>query len=146
VSDQKGKRLPTADRYKFVVSKVQATAHAAAHPDGEYVKWSEYEELQRQLGEANEALAACQSQASGEIGYWKARLECYEYLLTEPGSKTLYWASVAVANAIHAGIGGMIKGTDMERDLRDVLWLRDGEMRDVPKGVTQRDAAREGGK
>ena len=63
MSDQKGKRLPTADRYKFVVSNVQATAHAAAHPDGEYVKWSEYEELQRQLGEANEALAACQSQA-----------------------------------------------------------------------------------
>lgn len=33
------------DRYKVVVGNVTATAHAAAHPDGQYVSWHEYEAL-----------------------------------------------------------------------------------------------------
>jgi hypothetical protein len=71
-----------------------------------------------------------------KIEYLRARLEGFEFLLSDPGAKSLYWAGVAVANAIHAGLGAMIKGTDMERELRDVLWLRDGELRDVPKKTT----------
>lgn len=33
------------DRYKVVVGNVTATAHGAAHPEGEYVLWRDYEAL-----------------------------------------------------------------------------------------------------
>lgn len=37
------------DRYKVVVGEVTATAHAAAHPDGQYVSWHEYEALRAEV-------------------------------------------------------------------------------------------------
>ena len=88
--------------------------------------------LRIQLGETNEALAACQS----EGGAWKHRAEMAELLLSDTGQRRIYWAALAVANAIRLGIGGMIRGTGAEQDLRDALWLREGEIRDVPKGAT----------
>ena len=41
--------------------------------------------------------------------------------------------AAGVANAIHAGIGGMIKGTMMEDDLRKALGLTTGQMVTIPK-------------
>ena len=38
--------------YKPTVSNVQATAHMAAHPDGQYVKRVDFDELKRELAEA----------------------------------------------------------------------------------------------
>ena len=40
------------DRYKVTVSNVQATAHGAAHPDGEYVKFTDYDALRSRLAAA----------------------------------------------------------------------------------------------
>lgn len=37
------------DRYKVVVGNLTATAHAAAHPDGQYVNWHEYEALRAEV-------------------------------------------------------------------------------------------------
>jgi hypothetical protein len=93
---------------------------------------SDFAALQAQLGETNDALAACQS----EGGAWKHRAEMAELLLSDTGQRRIYWAALAVANAIRLGIGGMIRGTAAEQDLRDALWLREGEIRDVPKGAT----------
>lgn len=42
-------------------------------------------------------------------------------------------AATCVANAIEAGAAGFIKGTLMEKELRDALGLKPGELRDVPK-------------
>jgi hypothetical protein len=42
--------------------------------------------------------------------------------------------AAGVANAIHAGIGGMIKDTLMESDLRLALGLFAGELVNIPKG------------
>lgn len=42
-------------------------------------------------------------------------------------------AAASVANAIHVGIGGMIKGTLMEQQLRDALGLDDGVLVNIPK-------------
>lgn len=42
-------------------------------------------------------------------------------------------AAAVVANAIHAGLGGMIKGTLMEQDLRDALGLKSRELVNIPK-------------
>lgn len=93
------------------------------------------------LGETNEALAACQSEGAAwkrlaEERAWK--IDAHEYVLSQRGEKTLYWAAVAVANAIQIGAGGMIRGTAMEEDLRNALMLGEGELRNVPKGSTVR--------
>lgn len=53
--------------------------------------------------------------------------------VSEDQFQKLYWSAVCVANAIHAGVGGMIKGTLMEQEFRDALRLLPGELRDVPK-------------
>lgn len=37
------------DRYKVVVGNVTATAHGAAHPEGEYVLWRDYEALRDEV-------------------------------------------------------------------------------------------------
>lgn len=39
------------DRYKVVVGNVTATAHGAAHPEGEYVLWRDYEALRARVAE-----------------------------------------------------------------------------------------------
>jgi hypothetical protein len=93
------------------------------------------------LGETNEALAACQSEGSAwkrlaEERAWK--IDDHEYVLSQRGEKTLYWAAIAVANAIQIGAGGMIRGTAIEEDLRNALMLGEGELRNVPKGSTVR--------
>ena len=58
-------------RYKCVVSNVQATAHAAAHPAGEYVKWSEYEELQVEIAHWR----ATVSESDAHRDLWRRRAE-----------------------------------------------------------------------
>lgn len=45
----------------------------------------------------------------------------------------LHEAACYVANAIATGAGGCIKGTLMEKELRDALWLKPGEMVDLPR-------------
>jgi hypothetical protein len=47
--------------------------------------------------------------------------------------RELLIAGYAVANAIHAGAGGMIKGTLMEKEFRDALALLPGELIDIKK-------------
>jgi len=42
-------------------------------------------------------------------------------------------AAASVANAIHVGAGGMIKGTMMEDELRKALGLSKGELVNIPK-------------
>lgn len=42
-------------------------------------------------------------------------------------------SAAGVANAIHVGIGGMIKGTMMEDDLRKALGLEHGQLVTIPK-------------
>lgn len=42
-------------------------------------------------------------------------------------------AACCVANAIECGAGGMIKGTLMEKELRDALGLMPGEFVPIPK-------------
>lgn len=49
-------------------------------------------------------------------------------------TRQLIAAAAGVANAIHAGLGGMIKGTLMEQGLRDALGLRPGDLVNIPKG------------
>lgn len=44
-------------------------------------------------------------------------------------------AAACVANAIHSGLGSMIKDTLMEQELRNVLGLKPGEYRNIPKGT-----------
>lgn len=45
----------------------------------------------------------------------------------------LIQAAAGVANAIHAGVGGMIRGSLMEEDLRRALGLKSGELVNIPK-------------
>jgi hypothetical protein len=42
-------------------------------------------------------------------------------------------AACAVANAVHAGLGPMIKGTMMEDELRKALCLRPGDLVNLPR-------------
>lgn len=44
------------DRYKVVVGNVTATAHGAAHPEGEYVLWRDYEALRARVAELEAAV------------------------------------------------------------------------------------------
>lgn len=41
------------DRYKVVVGNVTATAHGAAHPEGEYVLWRDYEALRARVADGD---------------------------------------------------------------------------------------------
>lgn len=42
-------------------------------------------------------------------------------------------AACCVANAIECGVGGMIKGTLMEKEFRDAIGLKPGEMVPIPR-------------
>jgi hypothetical protein len=50
------------NRYKCIVTDVQATAAAAAHPDGAYVKWTDHvaevERLKERLAEVEDEVSA----------------------------------------------------------------------------------------
>jgi len=46
--------------------------------------------------------------------------------------------AAGVANAIHAGIGGMIKGTMMEDEFRKALGLEDDQLVTLPKSTSDR--------
>jgi hypothetical protein len=101
----------------------------------------EIDRLTALLGETNEALSACQSEGSAwkrRAEYLEAQVDCLKFLQSGVGEKKLYWAAVAVANSIRLGIGGMIRGTAQEQDLRDALWMAEDEIRDCPKGSTTR--------
>jgi hypothetical protein len=43
-------------------------------------------------------------------------------------------AAAGVANAIHVGAGGMIKGSMMEDEFRKALGLQNGQLIVIPKG------------
>lgn len=47
-------------------------------------------------------------------------------------------SAAGVANGIHVGIGGMIKGTMMEEEFRKALGLEHGQMVILPKPKTLR--------
>jgi hypothetical protein len=51
--------------------------------------------------------------------------------LSRGNLKALIEEAAIVANAIHAGVGGLIKGTMMESEFRDALGLREGELVNV---------------
>lgn len=61
--------------------------------------------------------------------------EVIERLVDRPGSDMvrLVEAAASVANAIHVGAGGMIKGTMMEDELRKALGLEKGQLVNIPK-------------
>jgi hypothetical protein len=57
-----------------------------------------------------------------------------QYVIDECKLRELVEAAACVANAIHGGAGGFIKATLMERELRDALGLKDGQMVNIPRG------------
>lgn len=62
-----------------------------------------------------------------------AKLDDVQMFVTGRPLSRLVEAAAGVANAIHIGIGGMIKGTLMEQELRDALGLNDGMLVNIPK-------------
>ena len=59
------------DRYKAVVTNMTATAHLAAHPNGDYVRFADYERLRAAL-----ALIATPPRPDGTWN--RDRQACYE--------------------------------------------------------------------
>jgi TctA family transporter len=58
-----------------------------------------------------------------------------EFVARYGTSQKLIEAAAAVANAIHIGAGGMIKGSLMEQELRDALLLKRGELVNIRQGT-----------
>ena len=67
------------DRYKPELREIQATAYCAAHPDGKYVKGSDYDALAARLAELEAVVVNCHR----EIYSRDARLAEAERLLRE---------------------------------------------------------------
>lgn len=66
-----------------------------------------------------------------------ADIELYEvdnHVLLRKQESEVIKAAASVANAIHVGVGGMIKGSLMEHELRAALGLKDGDLVNIPKG------------
>lgn len=53
-------------------------------------------------------------------------------------------SAAGIANAIHVGMGAMIKGTMMESEFRLALGLSAGELVNIPKGFDPSQANRAG--
>jgi hypothetical protein len=59
--------------------------------------------------------------------------ECIGRIDWETNTVRLYEAAAGVANMIHIGLGGTIKGTLMEAEFRKALGLAKGELVDLPR-------------
>lgn len=46
----------SVERFRPTVTNVQATAYCGAHPEGEYVKWSDYDAAQQRIAELEAAI------------------------------------------------------------------------------------------
>ena len=101
------------NRYKCVVTDVNATAAAAAHPDGAYVKWTDHvaevERLKARLAEAELAIVehndgceqACMAGAKDRcLSYTSRNLQC-------PDCPRDWMITYDAARADDAGEGGV---------------------------------------
>jgi hypothetical protein len=101
------------NRYKVIVTDVQATAAAAAHPDGAYVKWTDHVaeverlKIEAVLAHPNDALdvhAICgeRDRLRGLLRPWADSL---------PPNGDLYWHHVALARAYFSALAPAAQGT-----------------------------------
>lgn len=55
------------------------------------------------------------------------------HVFLQKKEEALVEAAASIANAIHIGVGGMIRGTMMEDELRKALGLVKGDLVNIPK-------------
>jgi len=113
------------DRYKVVVGNVTATAHGAAHPEGEYVLWRDYEALRARVAELE-----------GDLNV--TRLQLGARVCSECPAR----ARVAELEADVSDARGLMRGMIDAKDGRVARFLIERAERFIQRTADPTDAAR----